>query len=81
MDYKVLIDKGKNSRNTMTSGIDLIAPSGKLVHYMNRRVEDSLLGYNTNEDGDYEICFNNRFSMLESKRVFWQFEVSSRNIK
>ena len=60
----------------MTSGIDLIAPSGKLVHYMNRRVEDSLLGYNTNEDGDYEICFNNRFSMLESKRVFWQFEVS-----
>lgn len=42
---------------------------------MNRRVEDSLLGYNTNEEGDYEICFNNRFSMLESKRVFWQFEV------
>ena len=45
------------------------------MQYMNRRVEDSFLGYNTNEEGDYEICFNNRFSMLESKRVFWQFEV------
>ncbi len=26
-------------------------------------------------EGDYELCFNNRFSMMEAKRVFWQYEV------
>ena len=31
--------------------------------------------YSALEDGDYEICFNNRYSMLEVKKVFWQFEV------
>ena len=42
---------------------------------MNRKVEEQLLGHVAKEEGDYEICFNNRYSMLESKRVFWQFEV------
>ena len=51
------------------------APSGKLVVYSNRKVEDQLLGYEIQEQGDYEICFNNRYSMLEHKRIFWQFEI------
>lgn len=51
------------------------SPSGKLVQYINRRVEDQLIGYRVQEEGDYEICFNNRYSMLETKRIFWQFEV------
>ena len=34
-----------------------------------------MLGYQSKEQGDYEICFNNRYSMLEHKRIFWQFEV------
>ena len=43
--------------------------------YSNRKVEDQLLGYEIQEQGDYEICFNNRYSMLEHKRIFWQFEI------
>jgi len=70
----VVVNAGRSGQQLDISA-KIKAPSGRLVQYMNRRVEDSLLGYNTNEEGDYEICFNNRFSMLESKRVFWQFEV------
>ena len=51
------------------------APSGQIVQYLNRKVENQLLGYVSQEEGDYEICFDNRYSMLESKRIFWQFEV------
>ena len=55
--------------------VKIKSPIGKLIQYFNRKVEDQWLGYVSREEGDYEICFNNRFSMLESKRVFWQFEV------
>ena len=55
--------------------VKIKSPTGKLIQYFNRKVEDQWLGYVSREEGDYEICFNNRFSMLESKRVFWQFEV------
>ena len=55
--------------------VKIRSPSGKLVQYINRKVEDQLLKYSALEDGDYEICFNNRYSMLEVKKVFWQFEV------
>ena len=55
--------------------VKIKSPTGKLIQYFNRKVEDQWLGHVSREEGDYEICFNNRFSMLESKRVFWQFEV------
>ena len=55
--------------------VKIRSPSGKLVQYINRKVEDQLLKYSAMEDGDYEICFNNRYSMMEVKKVFWQFEV------
>ena len=25
--------------------------------------------------GDYEICFNNRHSMLDSKKLVWEFDI------
>ena len=46
-----------------------------MIKYINRKVEEEFLGYIAEEDGDFEICFNNRYSMIEHKRVFWQFEV------
>ena len=55
--------------------VKIRSPAGKLVQYINRKVEDQLLKYSAMEDGDYEICFNNRYSMMEVKKVFWQFEV------
>ncbi|XP_059088361.1 transmembrane emp24 domain-containing protein B-like isoform X1 [Tigriopus californicus] len=50
-------------------------PKGKVVNFQSRRNEGKLIGHPIVESGDYEICFNNRFSMMESKRIFWQFEV------
>ena len=57
--------------------VKIRSPAGKLVQYINRKVEDQLLKYSAMEDGDYEICFNNRYSMMEVKKVFWQFEVEA----
>ena len=25
--------------------------------------------------GDYEMCFNNRYSLLESKKIMWELDV------
>lgn len=50
-------------------------PGGRVVNFLNRRVEGQLIGYRADQMGDYEVCFSNRFSMFEPKRVFWQFEV------
>jgi len=70
----VVVSAGRSGQQLDIS-TKIRAPSGKLVTYQNRKVEDQLLGYQTLEQGDYEICFNNRYSMLEHKRIFWQFEV------
>ena len=26
-------------------------------------------------NGDYELCFNNRYSVMESKKVMWELDV------
>jgi len=70
----VVVSAGRSGQQLDIS-TKIRAPSGKLVVYSNRKVEDQLLGYQVSEQGDYEICFNNRYSMIEHKRIFWQFEI------
>ena len=69
-----VVNAGRSGQQLDIS-VKIRSPTGKLVQYINRKVEDQLLKYSALEDGDYEICFNNRYSMLEVKKVFWQFEV------
>ena len=69
-----VVNAGRSGQQLDIS-VKIRSPAGKLVQYINRKVEDQLLKYSAMEDGDYEICFNNRYSMMEVKKVFWQFEV------
>jgi len=75
LNFHFVVTSAGRSGQQLDISTKIRAPSGKLVVYSNRKVEDQLLGYEIQEQGDYEICFNNRYSMLEHKRIFWQFEI------
>jgi len=75
LNFHFVVTSAGRSGQQLDISTKIRAPSGKLVTYSNRKVEDQVLGYQSKEQGDYEICFNNRYSMLEHKRIFWQFEV------
>eukprot|EP00095_Tigriopus_kingsejongensis_P000804 maker-scaffold629_size122686-snap-gene-0.24 protein:Tk00804 transcript:maker-scaffold629_size122686-snap-gene-0.24-mRNA-1 annotation:"transmembrane emp24 domain-containing protein 5" len=51
------------------------SPAGKIVTFQHRKTEAKVIAHETLTNGDYEVCFNNKYSLTESKRVFWQFEV------
>jgi len=50
-------------------------PDRKLLAFHARRKEGHYTNYKVIIPGDYEICFNNRYSMYESKKVMWEVDV------
>ena len=47
----------------------------KVCHYCNLCLKGNLTSYFVNNAGDFELCFNNRHSMLDSKTVIWEYDV------
>ena len=33
------------------------------------------MNHTVTSNGDYELCFNNRYSVMESKKVMWELDV------
>ena len=50
-------------------------PENRMVIYQARKQEGHYVDYSVKKDGNYEICFNNKFSMYESKKVMWEVDV------
>ena len=50
-------------------------PKKKLVTFQARKREGHFTNYRVEVPGDFELCFNNKFSMYESKKMMWEFDV------
>ena len=50
-------------------------PKRMLVTYQGRRSTGNYSDYTVKAAGDFELCFNNRHSMLDSKKVVWQYDI------
>lgn len=37
-----------------------------------RRKEDKYRNHTVQQGGDYELCFINRYSMMETKKIVWE---------
>ena len=50
-------------------------PDNRMVIYQARMKEGHYVDYRVAREGHYELCFNNKFSMYESKKVMWEVDV------
>ena len=61
----------------MDVGMTLKDPDKRLVPgaYKGRMTEFHFKDHKVEKTGDYELCFNNHFSVLEEKKVVWELDV------
>merc|ERR1711915_20777 len=72
VSYLVISSKnGKQQDITMR----LRDPKKMLVTYQGRRSTGNYSDYVVKTQGDFELCFNNRHSMADSKKLVWQFDI------
>lgn len=50
-------------------------PKGRLVAFQARKKEGHFTNYKVEEPGNFELCFNNKFSMYEKKKLMWEVSV------
>ena len=50
-------------------------PDNRLVIYQARKKEGHYVDYKILKEGHYELCFNNKFSMFETKKIMWEVDV------
>lgn len=72
IDYQV-IDGGQGE---LDISFHLTAPGGRVI-IMDYKKPDKNHRYEVEEDGDYRICFDNRFSSFNSKTVFFEIMIDS----
>jgi len=72
--YLVLSTKGGTQ---MDIGMTLKDPEKRMVPgaYKGRKSEFHFRDHKVDKTGDYELCFNNYFSVMEEKKVVWELEV------
>ena len=47
-----------------------------MISYQARKGYGNVSSHEVKKAGDLQLCFNNRHSMLESKKVVWEYEVT-----
>ena len=72
LQYTVLSTK---SGNQMDISFQLKDASGKMVVFQVRKKKDSVLNHTVTAAGDYEVCFINRYSLMESKKIMWELDI------
>jgi len=50
-------------------------PKKNVVQYISRKSEGSMNRHHVQTEGDYKICFSNRHSTLQNKRISWKYEI------
>ncbi|XP_069559089.1 transmembrane emp24 domain-containing protein 1-like [Brachyistius frenatus] len=72
VEYQVIAGSG------LDVGFTLISPSGQRLVSDFRRSDGSHM-VDPTEDGDYHLCFDNSFSKLSKKMVFFEVVINSRS--
>ena len=70
--YTVLSTKNGNQ---MDISFQLKDTAGKMVVFQVRKKEDFVSNHTVTVAGDYELCFNNRYSLMESKKIVWELDI------
>ena len=50
-------------------------PDKRMVTYQGRRKQGNYSDYKVKTAGDFEVCWNNRHSMIDSKRLVWEYDI------
>ena len=50
----------------------------RMVNYQARKSHGNFSSYEVKSAGDLEVCLNNRHSVLDSKTVVWEYDVTGR---
>lgn len=50
-------------------------PKNKMVTFQARKREGHFTNYEILVEGDYELCFNNKYSMYENKKMMWEVDI------
>ena len=50
--------------------------TSRLISYQARKGTGNVTSHEVKQDGELQFCFNNRHSMIESKKLVWEFRVS-----
>ena len=63
------------SGNQMDISFQLKDAAGKIVVFHVRKKENSVTNHTVTQAGDYELCFINRYSLMESKKIVWELDI------
>ena len=72
LHYSVLSIK---SGNQMDISFQLKDAAGKMVVFHVRKKEDFVSNHTVTAAGNYELCFINRYSLLEPKKIMWELDI------
>jgi len=70
--YLVVSDKGGEQ---MDISMNLKDSNNKMIVFQGRKKEDHFVNHTVTTNGDYELCFNNKYSSFTSKKVMWELDV------
>jgi len=70
--YTVLSTK---NGNPLDISFQLKDSNHKMLFFQVRKKEDFVSNHTVNTAGDYEMCFNNRYSVMESKKIMWEIDI------
>ena len=72
LHYAVISTK---SGNQMDISFQMKDATGKMVIFHVRKKEEAVSNHTVTQAGDYEICFINRYSLMESKKIVWELDI------
>ena len=72
ISYQVVSSKNGKQQDI---NMKLRDPKKMLVTYQGRKTNGNYSDYMVKMAGDFELCFNNQHSMLDSKKVVWQYDI------
>jgi len=74
IDLHYLVVSTKNG-NQLDISMRMKDPSHQLVTFQARKKEGEFIDYKVLKSGDFELCFNNKYSMYESKKIIWEVSI------
>ena len=74
LSLSYMVTSSKNG-NQMDITLRLRDPEKRMVTYQGRKKSGNYSDYKVTKAGDYEVCFNNRHSMVDSKRLVWEYDI------
>merc|ERR1711892_210766 len=73
INIRYLVMSSKNGKQLDIS-MRLRDNTKRMITYQGRKTHGTY-NHTVKTAGDYEICFNNRHSMLDSKKLVWEFDI------